>query len=143
VAKLLERKYKRYLKYPTFNVEVLNKRAYVIGEVNKPGVIELDNEVLTVLEAIAVAGDLTDDAVKDNVIVLSRGSNGEMKMRKINLKDFDILKNTNMLIQPNDIIYVQPNDWKKVKLASNNINSIVSTFGNVVTPYLLLKGASN
>jgi len=58
---------------------------------------------LTVLEAIAVAGDLTDDAVKDNVIVLSRGSNGEMKMRKINLKDFDILKNTNMLIQPNDI----------------------------------------
>jgi len=71
-AKLITQRYKRYLKIPTVYVEVLNKRVYVIGEVNKPGPVKIDREKVTLLEALAFAGDLTDAAIRDNILILSR-----------------------------------------------------------------------
>ncbi len=135
----LERLYKKYLRDPSFNVEVLNKRAYILGEVNKPGVIPLDRDRLTLLEAIAYAGDLKDDAVRDNIIILSRGLDGRLKMRKVDLTNFDKMQASNMLIKPNDIIYIQPDTWKKIRVNTQNLSTIVNAISSAATPYLLIK----
>jgi len=138
-TKKLERLYRKYLRNPSFNVEVLNKRVYVLGEVNKPGVIPLDRERLTILEAIAYAGDLTDNAVRDNIVILSRNSSGKMSMRKIDLTNFDKMQVSNILIKPNDIIYVQPDNWKKVRVNTQNLSSILGAVSSIASPYFLIK----
>ena len=141
-AKLLERRYRTYLKDPSFNVEVLNKRIYVLGEVKKPGVVKLDREKLTVLEALAFAGDLTDNAVRDNIIILSKSPSGNLSMRKVDLTNFETMKMTDMVVHPDDIIYVQPNTWKKFKVSSENISSVLGIVSNLVSPYLLIRSAT-
>ena len=135
----LERLYRKYLRNPSFNVEVLNKRIYVLGEVNKPGVVPIDRERLTLLEAIAYAGDLKDNAVRDNIIILSPDRSGRLHMRKVDLTNFASMQASNMLIKPNDIIYVQPDTWKKLRVNTQNLSTVVNAISSAVTPYVLLK----
>ena len=137
-ARLLERKYSKYLRNPSFNVEVLNKRIYVLGEVRKPGVVPLDREQMSILEAIAYAGGLSDNAVRDNIIVISKDPyTHKMHMRKIDLTNFDALQRSNIILKPDDIVYVQPNTWKKFKVTSQNFSALLGAVNAVATPYLL------
>jgi len=46
-ADRITQRLKKYLNSPSVYVEVLNKRVYVLGEVNKPGVVKLDKEKMT------------------------------------------------------------------------------------------------
>lgn len=137
-GKLITRKYKRYLKVPTVYVEVLNKRIYVIGEVKHPGPIKLDREKTTVLEAIAFAGDLTDNAVRDNIIVLSRDMHNRPYLRKVDLTNFDNLSYNNMMLYPNDVVYVQPDSWKEFKISSDNFTAPFKTISEVASPFVTL-----
>ena len=139
VTRKLERRYSKYLRNPSFNVEVLNKRVYVLGEVNKPGVIPLDRERLTLLEAIAYAGDLKDDAQRDSIIILSPDRSGRLHMRKVDLTNFNAMQASNMLVKPNDIIYVKPNKWKKIKVNTENISTIIDAVSSAAAPYMLIK----
>ena len=71
----IENAFKKYLKSPDIYFEILNKRAYVIGEVNSPGEIELLNEKLPLLQIISKAGDLKDSADKSKIMILRSGKN--------------------------------------------------------------------
>jgi len=138
-AHKLERLYSKYLKNPSFNVEALNKKIYVLGEVRKPGVVNMDKDQITILEALASAGDLSDNAVRNNIIVLSRDAVGHMRMRKIDLTNFNAMKATNLMLKPNDIVYVQPNNWKQVKVTADNLGAVTKVISNVAAPYLIFK----
>ncbi|MFK5976103.1 MAG: polysaccharide biosynthesis/export family protein [Sulfurovum sp.] len=136
VARLLEEKYKKYLKNPTLYLEVINKRCYILGEVKKAGVVNMDSDRLTILEAIAYAGDLTDNAVRDNIIVVSHNINNNVTIRKIDLTNFDTLYSSNIIIKPNDIIYVQPNGWKEYKINANNIITPFANISAIIAPFI-------
>jgi len=138
-ARVLERRYAKYLKNPALNLEVLNKRIYVLGEVKKPGPVKVDKEYMTILEALAFAGDLTDNAIRDRIIIVSRDSSGHMTMRKLNLTNFEALKSSNIIIKPNDIIYVQPNGAKEFEIASKNITAPLRFIGALVSPFAAVK----
>ena len=138
-AHKLERLYSKYLKNPSFNVEALNKKIYVLGEVKKPGVVKMDKDQITILEALANAGDLGDNAVRNNIIVLSRDTVGHMRMRKIDLTNFSAMQATNLMLKPNDIIYVQPNNWKQIKVTADNLGAVTKVISNVAAPYLIFK----
>ena len=138
-ARMLERKYKVYLTDPTLNLEVLNKRIYVLGEVNKPGVVKLDREKLTVIEAVALAADFTDSAVRDNIIIISHNSQNKMIMRKVDMTSFKSMNLANLMVKPNDIIYVQPNKWKSFKVASDDVTSVLDPILKVVGTYATFK----
>ena len=76
----IEKAYKAYLEDAELDLQVLNKRAYVIGEVNKPGEIRLFNEKATLLEILAPAGDFTDGTNRHGIVVMTNRNN------KVNLK---------------------------------------------------------
>ncbi len=133
------RRYKKFINTPSIYLEVLNKRLYVLGEVNKPGVIELDKEKMTLIEAIALAGDLTDAAVRNKIAVLTSEKKGTMRIRYIDLTNFDTLKFNALVLRPNDIVYVRPNNWKPFKVGSNDFTSIFQTIRNIVAPFLDIK----
>jgi polysaccharide export outer membrane protein len=134
--------YKRYLNTPSVYLEVLNKRVFILGEVNKPGPVTLDKEKMTLFEALAHVGDLKDSAVRTNIIILSNTKNG-MQMRKVDLTHFDTMNYAKLMLRPNDIVYVQPDDWKEFRVVSNNFTSPFEMIAKIASPFVTLKYLSN
>jgi polysaccharide export outer membrane protein len=132
-----------YIKQPDVQVEVLNKRAYIIGEVKNPGEIELVNERLTLLQIIAKAGDLTDEANRKSILILRGGERSQVKTEVVNLTDINSLKMANLIIKPNDIVYVTPNNMKAFNTGVKEIDPIFNLIGHVLTPFVSIKFLSN
>ncbi len=99
---------------PIVNIRHLNFEVTVIGEVAKPSVISVPSERISLLKALGLAGDITIYGKKDNVLLI-REANGKKTVRRINLNTDSFLNSPYYYLQPNDIIYVEPN---KNKLAS-------------------------
>ena len=137
--KLLESKFKKYLKYPHIYLEVLNKRCYVLGEVNSVGIINLDKENMTIIEAISFAKDFTVWALKDDVMVVSHDENNHIIIRRIDMTSFETLAKSNIIIKPNDIIYVKANRWKTYKIFTTNVLSPFTDISKILSPFLSIK----
>jgi len=91
----LENLYREYLKHPTVQLEVLNKRAFVLGEVRNPGPVELRNDQIPLLQLLSVAGDLTLSADKNAIVVLKNyGDRVQTKVISLvdRLKEFPFRK---------------------------------------------------
>ena len=131
--------YRKYLNTPTVYVEVMNKRLFVLGEVKSPGVIKIDREKMTLFEALAHAGDLTDAAVRTEIMILSNHPTRGMQMRKVNLTNFDTMNYASLMLRPNDIVYVRPDDWKAFKVASDDYTSPFVTITKIAAPFVTLQ----
>lgn len=117
--------YPRYISVePVVNVRLLNFKISVLGEVNRPGIYESENGQMTILDALAAAGDMTIYGKRENVILVRITDTGDIMTYKINLqnKDIAIDKNT-FFLQQNDKLYVETN-----KAKGNN-----SSFGSTQT----------
>jgi len=134
--------YKRYLNTPSVYLEVLNKRVFILGEVNKPGVIDLDKEKMTLFEAIAHAGDLKDSADRKHIRILSNTSHG-MQIRNVDLTRFATMNYAKLMLRPNDIVYVQPDNWKAFRVASHNFTAPFETISKIAAPFVSLRYLSN
>ena len=141
-ADKITRLYKKYLNTPSVYLEVLNKRIFVLGEVKKPGPITLDKEKMTLFEAIAHAGDFTDSAVRNNIIILSNDRSG-MHMRRVNLTNFDTMNYASLMLRPNDIVYVQPDNWKEFRVDANNFTAPFEVITKIASPFVTLKYLDN
>jgi len=138
----IEEKFRRYIKSPDVYFEVLNKRAYVIGEVNKPGEVELMNEKLSLIQVLSKAGDLKDSANRQAIMILRSGKD-RVNSEIVNLTDFNSLKTANLMIKPNDIVYVLPNDMKAFNVKVDEANPIFNLISNILSPFITVKILSN
>ena len=75
---------KDYTKNPVVNVRFLNYNFSVMGEVSNKGRFTMQNERMTILEAISMAGDLTEFGKRDNILVI-REINGKRNFARVNL----------------------------------------------------------
>lgn len=97
------------VKDPIVIVEYVNLGVNVLGEVNRPGHIDVMKDYFTILDAIAAAGDLTIVGQRENVMVF-REIDGEDQTYIINLCDRqDLLTSPAFYLQQNDVVYVTPN----------------------------------
>jgi len=142
-ADKITRMYKKYLNTPSVYLEVLNKKIFVLGEVNKPGVIPLDREKMTLFEALAQAGDVTDYARKSSIAVVSNIPGHGMQMRTVDLTDFDHMKYADLMLRPNDIVYVRPDSWKQFKVASDEFTAPFETITKIAAPFVTIKYLSD
>ncbi len=115
-AETLTTAYKQYLKNPFVTVKILNQKLFVLGEVKKPGVVQVTNGTMSLFEALAYSGDLTDEAERTNLYVI-RGGLRTPEVREINLSDLSSMKLTSLILKPNDIVYVQPRGMKAYNVA--------------------------
>jgi len=136
--KKIEDSFRRYLKHPDIYFEVLNKRAYVIGEVNSPGEIELINETSTLLQILSKAGDFKDTADKTKIMIL-RNKGKYVNSKFVNLTDIHSLKSANLMIKPNDIVYVLPNRMKLFNTKVSEFHPIVDLISSMLSPFVTLK----
>jgi len=132
-------KYRTYLKHPDIQLEVINKRAYVVGEVNRPGEIPLPNERITLLQILAKAGDLTNSANRSSILIIKNGQMSKVHTKIVNLTDANALATANLMIEPNDIVYVMPNGMKAFNNKVNEISPIFQLISNVLQPFVNVK----
>ncbi len=138
-ANRIAARYKKYIKTPSVYLEVMNKRLIVLGEVKKPGVVPIDKEKMTLFEAIAFAGGFKNSAIRNNIVILYRDREGKLALRRVDLTNFDTMDYGSLMLRPNDIVYVQPNDWKEFRVNSDNVTSIFKSVGTVLSPFATIK----
>jgi polysaccharide export outer membrane protein len=98
---------------------------------------------MTVLQAVASAGGLTDAAQRDTIYIVNQDGHKNLRMRRVDLTSFSSLQASNLTVKPNDIIYVQPNKWKSFRVASNDFTAPFETITKIAAPFVTLKYLSD
>jgi len=111
----------KYLKeQPVVTVSFVNYKISVIGEVARPNTFTIVNEKVNILEALAMAGDMTIWGKRDNVKIIREDADGNKQVIVMNLNDRELLFSPYFYLQQNDVVYVEPN---KTKAKNSDIGS--------------------
>ncbi len=128
--KLLQEQYDSFYEDPFIMTQYLNKRVIIMGALGDK-VIPLRNENMTLVEVLALAGDFQQKSRPDNVRIIR----GDLKDPAVQLIDFTTiegLKTASLLVEPNDIIYVEPR--RRIDRESiADFNSLIAPVSTVTT----------
>lgn len=117
--------YPKYIKEePIVNIRFVNFNISVLGEVNKPGSFNITNEKVTILEALAKAGDMTIYGQRENILLIREDENGKKETVRLNLQDIDLLNSQYYYLKQNDVLYVQTNKTKSRSSAVSSVESL-------------------
>lgn len=119
----------QFRKNPIVTVRMINYKVSVIGEVANPGTFTITNEKVNLLEALAMAGDLTIYGLRDNVKLIREDHEGKRQIITLDLTDRNILQSPHYYLQQNDIVYVTPN---KTKARTADINTSTTIWFSVI-----------
>lgn len=135
---LLKERLKEYIKNPIVNIRLANFTVTVLGEVKNPGSYTIQDEKISISEALGLAGDLTIYGKRDNVLLI-REVDGQKKYSKIDLTSVNVLNSANYYLTQNDVLYVEPNN-ARVRASSYNQNNgvIISAVGTLATIVAIL-----
>jgi polysaccharide export outer membrane protein len=97
-----------------------NYKISVLGEVARPGMYNVGNEKINILEALAQAGDLTIYGVREKVKLIREDATGRKEIHELDLTDANIISSPYYYLQQNDIVYVEPN---KVKAKNSSVGA--------------------
>lgn len=118
IAGMIKGKVQQNVKDPYVRVEMSGFGVNVLGEVRNPHRVGIDTEKFTLIDALAAAGDLTEYAQRDDILVV-RTENGKSTYHRMNLTDASIFASPYFYMQQNDIVYVAPN---KIKVDNSKYN---------------------
>lgn len=122
---LIREKLAPYLKEtPIVTVRMANYKISVLGEVNRPGTFTVSNEKVNVLEALAMAGDMTVYGVRTNVKLIREDADGKREIKELDLTQSDFVLSPYFYLRQNDILYVTPN---KTKAKNSDIGNTTTT----------------
>ena len=126
-----------YLINPDVTVRLVNAKVTILGEVRRPGTFTFTENNISLLQALGLAGDLTINGSREDVVVL-RYLDGVQTTARINLTSASFLKGPYQMVKPNDVIIVNPNN-AKVKTAGyvGNVSAISSIASIILTTILL------
>ena len=109
----------KFVKDPIVNMQFMNFRITVIGEVNSPSTFNVPNEQINLLEALGMAGDLTPYGKRENILVI-RETEGKRSIVRLNINNRAILNSPYFYLKQNDVIYVEPDKSKSLEYSPNN-----------------------
>ena len=127
-----------YLINPNVTVRLLNAKVTILGEVQRPGTYFFTENNISLLQALGLAGDLTINGSREDVVVL-RYVDGVQTTARINLTSASFLSGPNQMVKPNDVIVVNPNN-AKLKTAGyvGNISTILGITSLLLSSIILL-----
>ena len=129
---------KEYIKNPIVNIRTVNFKVTILGEVNRPGVFTINNDRITILEALGLASDITMQGERKNVLVV-RDSNGKTTYTRIDLTSESVFNSPVYYLSQNDVIYVTPNNSRiKSSTLGPNTATVLQTIGILVAATALI-----
>ena len=130
---MLQEKLADYIKNPIVDIETVNYRITVLGEVQRPGTYTAVNERITLVEAISLAGDLTIYGERENVLVI-QDYDGKKTYTRVNLKSNELFDSPVYYLSQNDVVYVEPNKTRaKNSAIGAQTGVILSSLGLLVS----------
>ena len=134
----LQEEVSKYVNQTTLIVKLSNFNLTILGEVSRPGMYKVYQSQINLFEAVALAGNMTNFAKKDNVKIVRQTDNGS-EIIMVDMGQADILSSPYYYLKPNDIVYVEPlkiKQWGFTTFPYSTVFSIV-TLG--VTLYSIFK----
>lgn len=131
----LTKAYSKFLRHPFVSITIRNQKLFVLGEVKTPGVIQVPNGTMTLFEALASTGDLTDDARRTDILIL-RGDMRNPTVRSVDLTDISAIRLASLILQPNDVVYVQPRTMKAINKNINDQKPFFELISAMLQPFV-------
>lgn len=119
-----------YLKDPVVDVRFLNLHVSVMGDVRQPGIYTFSDEKFTLLEALTLAGDLTDFSDRANIMVI-REKNKVREFGRVDLSSSRAFESPYFYLMQNDVIYVPPLEEKE-RLVNDQYTRTLQLLGPLV-----------
>lgn len=123
------------------SVKLSGIRYTVIGEISQPGINVIFQNRVSIIDAIANAGDITDVGNREAVeIIRTNGSSSEKYT--IDLTKIDVLNSDVFYIKPNDIINIKPlqeKSWGTGTTGLQSLSTIVSVFTLITSTIILAR----
>lgn len=126
-----------YVKDPIVNIRIMNFKVTVLGDVARPGSYTIPNERITVLEAIALAGDLNISGVR-NTVTVTREEDNKKNVYTVDLLSNKLYTSPVFYLQQNDVIYVQQSNGKLQGAASNPNAGLFISIASVIISLITL-----
>ncbi|WP_230406996.1 polysaccharide biosynthesis/export family protein [Pontibacter cellulosilyticus] len=134
VQNLIQRNLDKYFNDATVVVKLISFKISVLGEVRTPGYYYVYNEQANLLEALSMAGDLTQGANREN-LKLIRQKPGGTEVILLDLKDPNLVQSQYYFLKPNDVLYVEP---RKTQIRRDNLIVVSTILGVLSTAGLIL-----
>lgn len=128
----LQNELSKYVKETALMVKLSNFDLTILGEVTRPGKYKVYQSEISILEALAMAGNFTDFAKNDAVKIVRRTDNGS-EIVTVNVGEAGILSSPYYYLKPNDIIYVEPLKFKQWGFTSFPYSTVLSVVSLAIT----------
>lgn len=136
--RLLQDSIAKYANFAVVIMKYVNFNVTVLGEVTKPGAVMVDNDQITIFQAIGMAGDMTDYANRNTVSVLRKTISGT-RMISVDLTNRSVFESECFYLMPDDVVYIAPMVAKKFGLKNFQLGTFLSFLSTVLILYSLLK----
>jgi polysaccharide biosynthesis/export protein len=137
LAGAIKEKLKGQLQEPNVIIQFINFRIIVIGEVGSPGVKTVGVDNLTLLEALAMAGDITEFGKKKEVKIL-RESNGMRQLGIVDVTNSKMFESPYYQLQQNDVVMVEQTRYKVRQTEQQRITQQVGFTLSIITTIAFL-----
>ena len=98
---------------PIVTVRINSFHFTILGEVGSPGVKTSAREKCSLLDAIAIAGDINILGKRDNIMLIREAADGGKSIHRLNILDPNVMKSPYFYLQQNDVLYIEPNSIRK------------------------------
>ena len=138
VQSVLKDKLSGFVKDVEVKVRLVNFKFTVMGEVKAPGTYTISEETVTLPQALGMAGDLTIQGERKNVLIF-RNNQGVLTSKRIDLTSVDWMDSPYYFLKQNDMVYVEPND-PRIKSAGfiGNVGSVISVVSILMSAAVLI-----
>ena len=136
LADEIKKRLDKALPNPTVIVRLLNFHVTMLGEVTRPGPINMPGERLTILEALGLAGDISQYGKKEDVVVI-RDVDGKVEYGKIDLSTKAVFQSPYFYLRQNDVVLVNPNK-NKARLNDQVFNQRMGIAFSIINTIALL-----
>ncbi|TXD47155.1 polysaccharide biosynthesis/export family protein [Polaribacter sp. IC073] len=123
------------------SVKLSGIRYTIIGEINQPGTNVIYQNRVSIIDAVASSGDITDVGNRKAIEIIRRSINGTEKFT-LDLTDVNVLNSDFFYIKPNDIINIKPlqeKSWGTGKTGLQSLSTIVSVFTLITSTIILAR----
>lgn len=138
IQEIIKSKISEQVAQPYVIVNLSNFRFVALGEVGAKGIHEVGGNEITIFEALAFAGDITDFGNKENVKLIRKIGDKEVFIT-MNLNNREIIKSEYFYIQPNDVIYVEPLKAKSFRTNVSQVTLVMSIASFIFIFYNYIK----
>lgn len=138
ITNLLTEHLGEFIKEFVVIVKLVNFNITILGEVSSPGQYNIYQTDINLFEAIAMAGDMTDFSIRDQVTVIRKTKNGS-SVHEVDMSSRSFLSSDYFYLQPDDIVYIKPIKMKQFAFTTFPYGMVMGTISFILAMVALLK----